>query len=123
MPETSPASSRKRALEQPRQRRDPPAHSPSHRDLLLSLSPEDWAKWRHHPITAAFLLFLQDQRAVWRELAADLVECGALDPTATHEDRNPHVIRGKLSAVAQMQQIGIDDIQSFYTAQDGEEQA
>ncbi len=107
----------------PRPRLRQPAHSPSHQDLLRSLNQEDWAKWCHHPITAAFLLFLEDQRAVWRVLAADLVECGALDPTATHEDRNPHVIRGKLSAVAQIQQIAIDDIKSFYDAQDGEEQA
>lgn len=85
-----------------------------HREIFAEMSELEWQQWRHHPITAAFLAFLRDQQMAWRELAADLVELGAFDPNNPHEDRNPHVVRGKLRLVAMLQQLSVKDIQEFY---------
>jgi hypothetical protein len=92
----------------------------SQRMRAADISETTFAEWKHHPVTEVYLQFLEDQHKAWRELAADLVELGALDPTSTHEDRNPHVVRGKLAVVADLAQITIRAIQGFY-AEDGEE--
>lgn len=76
-------------------------------------------------MTRAFLQFLADQAANWRDLAADMVLAGAFDPASPHEDRNPNVVRGKILTLNMLREIGIEDIQGFYRDQreveDGEE--
>jgi hypothetical protein len=92
--------------------------------LFGELSPETFALWQHSPITAAYLQFLDDQIAHWRELAADLVEIGHFKDGAEHEDQNIHVVRGKLAAFRQLRGISLAEIKRFYgvDSQDAEEQ-
>lgn len=99
------------------------ADETNHREVFADLSELTWQSWRHHPITAAFLAYLEDQRANWREAAADLVEIGGFDPHAQHEDRNPHVVRGKLRALAMLQELTLEGIQQFYRDERGEDEA
>jgi hypothetical protein len=82
--------------------------------VLLEITPQEWMLWQHGPITAAFLQFQDDQIAVWRELAADLLEAGAFHSGETHEDRNPDVVRGKLIAMRNLRGITLEAIQGFY---------
>lgn len=83
-------------------------------NILLEIGKQEWAQWQHNPITAAYLQFMEDQIALWRELAADIVEMGAFEERAAHEDRNLDVVRGKLLAVRQLRGITLETIQGFY---------
>jgi hypothetical protein len=92
--------------------------------LFDELSTETYALWQHSPITAAYLQFLDDQIAAWRELAADLVELGHFKEGSEHEDQNIHVVRGKLAAFRQLRGISLAEIKRFYgvESQDAEPQ-
>lgn len=85
-----------------------------HREFFEEMSPEDWARWRHHPVTAAFLHFLEDQLAVYREAAADMVEFGNIDVTAMHEAVNPHVVRGRIATTRELIELKLEVIQEAY---------
>lgn len=77
-----------------------------HESLLLSLTELDFQQWRHHPITAAYLLYLGDQVEAFRTAAADLLEAGNLDA--------PDVLRGRLLTLRELQNLSLDDIRGFY---------
>lgn len=83
-------------------------------NILLEIGPQEYAQWQHNPISAAFLQFMDDQILVWREVAADIVEVGAYEQGASHEDRNLDVVRGKIIAMRQLRGISLEDIQGFY---------
>ena len=88
------------------------------KDRAADISAEVFAMWKHHPVTEVFFNFLADQHAAWRELAADLVETGWLDPTERREDFNPNVIRGRLAVVSELQELTIEGICDFYSAEE-----
>src|SRR6266852_5730034 len=85
-----------------------------HIEVLMDLSSEDWARWRNHPVTSAYLAFLADQVILWREVCADLVINGAFHVADANEDRNPDVVRGKVLATRQLRDLDIATIQQFY---------
>lgn len=82
--------------------------------LLLELSDEEFRRWQHSPITAAFLRFQDDQIANWQEVAIELLEAGAFRLNDPHEDRNPDVVRGKILALKALRGITLTGIQGFY---------
>lgn len=82
--------------------------------ILLEIGEQEFMLWQHNPISAAYLQFLDDQVAVWREIAADLLEAGAFRLGDPAEDRNPDVVRGKLLALRELRGITLTDIQGFY---------
>lgn len=84
------------------------------RRLLLEMSPEHYGGWLHQPVTAAYHQFLEDQLALWRSLAVDLLEGGAYRLNDPHEDRNPDVVRGKLLTLKSLRRITLTEIQGFY---------
>ena len=85
------------------------------RRLLMEMDAASYIQWRHHPITAAVLQFLDDQIGAWRELAADIVENGWFDPTAKEEGLNPNVVRGKIAAARELRDLQLAAIQGFYS--------
>lgn len=80
---------------------------PAHEQLLLEISEETWNLWRHNPITAAYLLFLEDQAQSFRTAAMDLLEAGTLVPQAD-------MIRGRLANLRELQTLSLGAIQNFY---------
>ncbi len=86
---------------------------PPHEQLLLELAEQDYQQWRHHPITAAYLLYLGDLRAAFRVSAADLLEAGRLAPQADE-------LRGRLLNLHEVQELSLDAIQNFYRQEDNE---
>lgn len=82
--------------------------------VLLEIGDEEFRLWTHNPISAAYLQFMEDQVAVWRELAADLLEAGAFGSTSQHEDANPNVVRGRILALRDLRRITLGEIQAFY---------
>ena len=64
----------------------------AHVELLMDLGPEEWQRWRHNPVTAAFLQYLRDRLKLCRENAAAMVELGLYDVNAQVPDRNPNVM-------------------------------
>lgn len=84
------------------------------KSVLLEIGQQEWMQWQHTPLTAAFLQFIDDQIALWRETSADLLEAGAYRLGDSHEDRNPDVVRGKLLALRQLRGITLEAIQGFY---------
>lgn len=84
---------------------------------MLELSEQEFRMWQHSTITAAFLQFMDDQIAAFREIGMDLLEAGAFRQNDPHEDRNPDVVRGKLLALKELRQISLDRIQGFYLDQ------
>lgn len=91
---------------------------PPHEELLLGLSEQEYMLWRHHPVTAAYLLFLEDQAQSFRTAAMDLLEAGKLAPQAD-------VIRGRLANLRELQTLSLGAIQNFYRqeAENGAEQS
>jgi hypothetical protein len=87
---------------------------PAHEELLLELSEEAYALWRHSPITAAYLKYLGDQAEAFRTAAADLLEAGALAPQAD-------VIRGRLLNLRELQTLSLGVIKNFYRREDTQE--
>jgi hypothetical protein len=88
---------------------------PPHEDLLLGLSEQEFAMWRHNPITSAYLLYLADQIEAFRTAAADLLEAGRLAPQAD-------VLQGRLATLRELQTLSLSVIQNFYRQEDTEEQ-
>lgn len=84
------------------------------RRVLLTMSEIDYQSWRHNPITAGYLQYLEDMVTRWREIAADLLEAGAFRVGDAHEDRNPDVVRGKLILARQLHELTHQDIRGFY---------
>ena len=85
-----------------------------HRALFEEMSEEEWQQWRHNPITRAYLRFLEDQAAQFRVQAAWMIENGVFDVTSQLEGRNPHVIRGKLLLLGELQRLTVEVIKQFY---------
>jgi hypothetical protein len=93
------------------------------RSVLCEIKEQEWMLWQHNPITAAYLQFMDDQIAAWRELGMDLLEGGAFrlgDPSA---DRNPDVVRGQLLAARGLRGITLGQIQAFYADQEPADEA
>ncbi len=84
------------------------------KSLFLELGEQEYRLWTHNPITAAYLQFMDDQIALWRDLVADVVEAGTFEKDAAHEDRNLDVVRGKIIAMRQLRGITLETIQGFY---------
>jgi hypothetical protein len=90
------------------------------------LSDQDFAQWRHHPVSAIFLRFLADQRANWEHGALDLWRAGILHKSPETPELDSDYLRGKCRALAELEQITLSDIKSFYaeaTAPDDEEES
>jgi hypothetical protein len=86
----------------------------SRRELLLSISPNEWMAWRHSPISAAFLQYLADQITYMRGAAADMLEAGGFVPGHQHQDRNPDTLRGQIVMLRQLHDLELHAIQGFY---------
>ena len=80
---------------------------PPHETLLLELGEQEYAQWRHNPITAAYLKYLGDQADAFRTAAADLLEAG-------HLDKQSDVIRGRILTLRELQNLSLDAIKNFY---------
>ena len=79
---------------------------PRHERLLLDLTEEEFQIWRHHPVTAAYLQYLEDQLTAFRTAACDLLEAGNLD--------NPDVLRGRMLTLRELSHLTLADIKGFY---------
>lgn len=90
------------------------ADRPAHEQLLMGLTEQDYNQWRHHPLTAAYLLYLADLRTSFRTSAADLLEAGRLAPQADE-------LRGRLLNLMELQELSLDAIQNFYRHEETEE--
>ena len=86
---------------------------PAHEQLLCGMSDESYQLWRHNPVTAAYLLYIEDQANAFRTAAADLLEAGALAPQAD-------TIRGRILTLRELQTLSLDVIQNFYRQEDNE---
>lgn len=84
------------------------------RALLLELKAQEWASWKHHPVTAAYLVFLGDQVENWRAAVTDMWETGHLDALADNPSMNPNVLRGRVLALRELLELELDAIQGFY---------
>jgi hypothetical protein len=102
----------------PSARRSNPLQAALHGETanpFLDMGEREFAMWMHNPITAAFFRYLDDQVAVLRDRAADLVEGGVfMGADKRYEDASIEVVRGKLRALRGLQGIALGDIQGFY---------
>lgn len=80
---------------------------PPHEALLLQMSEVEFNQWRHHPVTAAYLLHLQDQVEAFRTAAIDLLEAGTLGSQSD-------VLRGRILTLRELHALTIDDVRNFY---------
>ena len=71
------------------------------------MSEQEYHLWRHHPVTAAYLRYLQEQVDAFRTAAADLLEAGNLAPQAD-------TIRGRILTLRELQTLSLGVIQNFY---------
>lgn len=86
------------------------------KEVFDDLTDVTFAQWKHHPVSAAFFRFMEDQRQNWKDGAMDRWENGLLDPADKREDFNSNVVRGKVLALAEVGQISLRAIQEFYRA-------
>lgn len=66
-------------------------------------------------MTQAFLRFLDDQAANYREAAMDLWEVGALDGAEPQAIRRSAEMRGRMLTVKELRALSAADIREFYT--------
>ncbi len=88
----------------------------AHESLLLELNDQDYNQWRHHPITSAYLQYLNDQIEAFRTAAADLLEDGKLNPQEGE-------LRGRLLTLRELQSLSLEHIKNFYRQEESEEKA
>lgn len=93
------------------------------RDTISSASEQAYQQWRHNPITAGYLQYLDDQIASMREAVADLLEAGMFKIGDQHVDRNPESMRGQIFMLRQLHKLELRQIKEFYGVSDPEEQA
>jgi hypothetical protein len=75
---------------------------------LKELTPQQWAQWRHHPVSKVFLRYLADYR---RALLADML---AAWESGTITLSNEHDKRGRASVCAEMGDLSLESVMSFY---------
>ncbi len=87
--------------------------------VFADMDEESFMRWKHHPVTAAFLKYLGHQADNWREAAMDMWEAGRMDTGNAHEDLNSNVVRGKVLALRDLQSIRLENIKRFYEDMNG----
>ncbi len=101
----------------------PAAVAKSKRENICSVGETEFHQWRHSPITAGYLQYMEDLVAFYRESVADMLESGLFLAGDHHQDRNPDVMRGQIIMLRQLHGVTIDQIKEFYAppAAGGEE--
>ena len=89
---------------------------PPHETLLLELTDQSFGQWKHHPITAAYLAYLNDLIESFRTAAADMVENGEINPQAD-------LLRGRILTLRELHTLKLEHIHIFYRNQEGEEES
>lgn len=84
------------------------------RSDICSIGETEFAQWRHNPVTAGFLQYLEDQIVFLRDAAADMLEDGMFVPGHAHQDRNPDVLRGQILNLRAIGGLTIEQIKNFY---------
>ena len=90
------------------------SNRPAHETLFLEMSNQEFHQWRHHPVTSAYLSYLNDQVEAFRTAAADLLEQGRLNSQADE-------LRGRLLTLRELHSLSLTDICGFYRNSDTEE--
>ena len=91
------------------------------RKQISATSDTEYQQWRHHPITAGYLQYLEDQIAFMREAAADLLEGGLFTQGDRHQDKNPDTLRGQIVMLRQIHGLTIEQIKDFYDGGNSDE--
>ena len=84
-------------------------------EIFLPMGQTEYSQWRHHPVTAAFLIFLQETADSYRKAAMDLWEMGKL------AERDGEVIRGRVICLQELQDLRLEDIKRFYRQDEADE--
>jgi hypothetical protein len=95
----------------------------SKRERMLAISDTEYQQWRHQPVTAGYLQYLDDVLAFMREAAADLLESGLFIAGDQHQDKNPDCLRGQMIMLRQLHGLRLDQIREFYRASDAHNEA
>ncbi len=100
-----------------------PSAAHAKRENICSVSETEYNMWRHHPVSAGFVQYMEDLVAFYRESVADMLESGLFLAGDHHQDRNPDVMRGQIIMLRQLHGVTIDQIKEFYAppAAGGEE--
>lgn len=88
------------------------------RETMVALSEQEYQSWRHQPITAGYLQYLEDMLAFYREAVVDILEAGQFNAGDTHPDRNPDCLRGQIIMLRQLHGLGLENIKSFYVKEE-----
>lgn len=95
--------------------------SRDHTTTISELSETAYALWRHNPVTAAFLQFLDDQAEAYADAAKDLWIAGRLaDPNAP-AGMNPEMLRGRYLALTELRDLDLATLKAFYEVAEPEQ--
>ena len=84
------------------------------RERLRTMGDQEWALWLHDPVTSAYLQYMDDQIAFFRDSIADMMEQGLFVQGHQHQDRNPDVMRGQIVMLRQLRGLSAEAMRSFY---------
>ena len=93
------------------------------RDRIAATSEQAYQLWRHDPITAGYLQYLEDQIVFMRDAAADLLESGLFKAGDQHQDRNPDSLRGQIIMLRQLHTLELRQIKEFYGVSEPDDEA
>lgn len=88
-------------------------------ELFIEVGDQEFAQWRHNPLTMAFYAFMSDQAENWTETITERFIAGYLLRGSDHEDMNADVLRGKVLALRSLQSITRREISGFYREKHG----
>ena len=100
----------------------PEAIAITKRAKLCSIGDTEWSQWRHNPISAGFLQYMEDMIAFYRAAAADLLEAGQFAHGDVHQDKNPDCLRGQIVMLRQLHGADLAQIKRFYGHEEPEQQ-
>lgn len=101
----------------------PEGMAQSKRERIVATSDQAYMLWRHDPITAGYLQFLDDQIDNLRNAVADMLEAGIFKAGDPHVDRNPDSMRGQIIMLRQLHALELRQIKEFYGASEPAEEA
>lgn len=99
----------------------PEAIAQAKRENITGVKEQEFQLWRHSPITASYLQYLEDMVEYYRSAAADILEAGQFKDGDAHQDRNPDCLRGQIVMLRQLHGIELKTIHAFYGKEETEE--
>lgn len=93
---------------------EPQPLAPAPPEAIRDLSETAYSLWRHSPITAAFLQFVEDRADALKAQFFELWAAGALTRNDHEPNTHPEMVRGRYLELTELHAMSLAEIRNFY---------